>query len=70
MKDLLNQPIAESPLSAEFKLAAELFGFHVFGDIIHHRTEYLLRLPGFTRKLLYEYVGYLEKQGYGQYIDP
>lgn len=54
----------------EFKLAAELFGFHTFGDIIHRRTEELLRLPGFTQKMIYEYVGYLEKQGYGQYIDP
>lgn len=70
MKNFLTQPIADSPLSPEFKLQAELFGFHTFGDMIHRRSNDLLKLPGFNKQLLYEYVSFIEKQGYGQYIDP
>lgn len=54
--DILDQPIAQSQLSTEFKTETEILGFYTFSDLLQHRTAKLLSLPGFTQLLIYEYV--------------
>ena len=68
--DILHQPIAQSPLSNEFKTVTETLGFHTFSDLLQHRTTKLLSLPGFDQHLIYEYVDFLEKNQMGHLIDP
>lgn len=68
--DILNQPIAQSPLSNEFKTVTDALGFHTFSDLIQHRTVKLLCLPGFNQHLIYEYVEFLETNQMGYQIDP
>ncbi|MBC6112807.1 hypothetical protein ACFOG5_19445 [Pedobacter fastidiosus] len=68
--DILDKPIAKSPLSTEFKTITEILGFHSFSDLLQHRTVNLLTLPGFTQQLIYEYVEYLEVNQMGHLIDP
>lgn len=68
--DFLDSLIADSPLGAELKLHAELYGFHSFRDIIARTSEELLALPGFNKRMLFEYIHYVEQQGYGHLFDP
>jgi hypothetical protein len=68
--DILDQPIAQSPLSTEFKTVTEILGFHTFSDLLRHRTVKLLSLPGFDQHLVYEYVDFLETNQMGHLIDP
>lgn len=67
---ILDQPIAQSLLSNEFKTVTETLGFHSFSDLLQHRTAKLLNLPGFTQNLIYEYVEFLETNQLGHLIDP
>lgn len=68
--DILDQPIAQSSLSNEFKTVTETLAFHTFSDLLQHRTAKLLSLPGFTQHLIYEYVEFLESNQMGHLIDP
>ncbi|RZK13134.1 MAG: hypothetical protein EOO46_00445 [Flavobacterium sp.] len=68
--DILYQPIAQSPLSNEFKTVTEILGFHTFSDLLQHRSAKLLNLPGITQHLIYEYVEFLESNQMGHLIDP
>lgn len=68
--DILKLPIANSPLSTEFKTITETLGFHTFSDLLQHRTAKLLNLPGFNQHLIYEYVEFLETNQMGHLIDP
>lgn len=68
--DILDQPIAQSPLSTEFKTVTETLGIHTVSDLLQHRTANLLNLPGFSQHLIYEYVEFLEKNQMGHLIDP
>lgn len=68
--DFLDQPIAQSPLSNEFKTVTETLGLHTFSDLLQQRTVKLLSLPGFNQYLIYEYVDFLEKNQMGNLIDP
>jgi hypothetical protein len=68
--DIVDQPIAQSPLSTEFKVVSETLGFHNFSDLLQHRTAKLLNLPGFTQHLIFEYVEFLEMNQMGHLIDP
>ena len=70
LTNILDQPIAQSPLSTEFKTVAQILGFHTFSDLLEYRTAKLLTLPGFSQHLIYEYVEYLEANKLGQLIDP
>lgn len=69
-KEILELPIAKSPLSTEFKTITEILGFHTFSDLLQHRTVKLQSLPGFEQHLIYEYVEYLETNQLGHLIDP
>ncbi len=42
--DILYQPIAQSQLSKEFKTVTEILGFHIFSDLLRHRTVQLQNL--------------------------
>lgn len=68
--DIIDQPIAQSPLSNDFKTVTETLGFHTFSDLLQHRTAKLLNLPGFNQHLIYEYVEFLEANQMGHLIDP
>jgi len=68
--DIPKLPIANSPLSTEFKTVTEVLGFHDFSDLLQHRTVKLQNLPGFVQHLIYEYVEFLEKNQMGYLIDP
>ena len=68
--DILKLPIANSPLSTQFKTVTEVLGFHNFSDLLQHRTVQLQNLPGFDQHLIYEYVEFLEKNQIGHLIDP
>ena len=68
--DILDQPIARSLLSIEFKSVTETLGFYTFADLLEHRTAKLLNLPGLTQQLIYEYVDFLELNQMGHLIDP
>ncbi|TKC04331.1 hypothetical protein [Pedobacter frigoris] len=67
---ILDQPIAQSPLSTEFKTVTEILGFHTFSELLQHRTAKLLNLPGFTQHLIYEYVEFMESNQMAHLIDP
>ncbi|MNY73107.1 hypothetical protein D3C86_2118070 [compost metagenome] len=67
--DILDQPIAQSLLSNEFKTVTETLGFYTFSDLLQHRTAKLLNLTGFTQNLIYEYVEFLETNQMGHLID-
>ena len=68
--DILDQPIAQSPLSDEFKTVTETLGFHTFSDLLQHRTAKMVNMPGFNQHLIYEYVDFLESNQMGHLIDP
>lgn len=68
--DILDQPIAQSPLSNGFKTVTEILGFHTFLDLLQHRTVRLIEMPGFSQHLVYEYVEFLEINQLGHLIDP
>lgn len=68
--EFIDQSIAKSPLSTDFKSVTEVLGFHTFSDLLAYRTAKLLILPGFTQHLIYEYVDYLETNDMGHLIDP
>ena len=68
--EFIDQSIAKSPLSNDFKSVTEVLGFHTFSDLLAHRTAKLLTLPGFNQHLIYEYVDYLETNDMGHLIDP
>jgi hypothetical protein len=68
--DILDQLIAQSSLSSEFKTVTETLGFHSVSDLLQHRTAKLLNLSGFTQHLIYEYVEFLETNQMGHLIDP
>ena len=68
--EFIDQSIAQSPLSNDFKSVTKVLGFHTFSDLLAHRTAKLLTLPGFTQHLIYEYVDYLETNCMGHLIDP
>lgn len=70
LMDILKLPIANSPLSHEFKMVTEILGFHIFSDLLQYRTVELLNLSGFTQHLIYEYVQFLETNKMGHMIDP
>lgn len=68
--DILDQQIAQSSLSSDFKAVIETLGFHTFSDLLQHRTANLINLPGFTQHLVYEYVEFMEMNQMGHLIDP
>lgn len=45
-------------------------GFYTLEDLSKRTTDELMRLPGFTQHLLYEYVNFMEANGLGELIDP
>ena len=67
---LLHTPIAELGLSQELTCITEMHGFFTLADLINQTTDQLTQLPGFTPHLLYEYVNFMEANGYGELIDP
>ena len=67
---ILDQPIAQSPLSTEFKTVTEILGFNSFSDLLRHRTNKLQKMPGFDQHLIYEYVDFMETNQMGHLIDP
>ena len=67
---LLQKPIPELGLSQELNNIAEMHGFFSLEALSKLSTDQLLQLPGFTRHLLYEYVNFMEANGYGELIDP
>jgi hypothetical protein len=69
-EEILKLPIEQSPLSPEFKAVSEMLGFHIFADLLAHRTNKLQSLPGFDQHLVYEYVEYFEHNKLGYLIDP
>lgn len=69
-ESLLHEPIAKLGLSLEFCMITEMLGFYSLADLLNLRSNELLKLPGFTQNLLYEYVNFLEFKGLGFYIDP
>ncbi|WP_316786569.1 hypothetical protein [Pedobacter frigiditerrae] len=68
--DILDLPIAQSPLSNEFKAVTEMLGFHNFSDLQQHRTVQLQNLPDFDQHLIYEYVEFMETNQMGHLVDP
>nr|WP_068891214.1 hypothetical protein [Pedobacter panaciterrae] len=67
---LLYSPIPALGLSLELTSVTEMHGYYTLADLIKHTTEELTHLPGFTQHLLYEYVNFMEANGYGDLIDP
>ncbi|SEN82302.1 hypothetical protein SAMN05216436_12290 [bacterium A37T11] len=65
---ILQQPIHTLPLSAEFKLVAEMLGFHTLTDLLQKRTAELKKMPGFTQNLVIEYVYFLETNNLGDLV--
>lgn len=69
-KQLLSQPIAELPMSAEFIDAMAQLGFENLDELSKRRTIELGKLKGFNVLLIHEYVNFMEKKGLGELIDP
>jgi len=67
---LLHKPIPELGLSQELNQVTEMHGFFTLEDLSKRSTDQLILLPGFTQHLLYEYVNFMEANGYGELIDP
>jgi hypothetical protein len=67
---LLHTPIAELGLSQELTSVTEMHGYYTLEDLSKRNTDELMLLPGFTQHLLYEYVNFMEANGYGGLIDP
>jgi len=67
---LLYIPIPTLGLSKELNSITEMNGFNTLADLCKCTTDELLALPGFTQHLLYEYVNFMEANGYGELIDP
>jgi Bacterial RNA polymerase, alpha chain C terminal domain. len=67
---LLHQPISTLGLSLELTSVTEMQGYYTLADLIKRTTDELMTLPGFTQHLLYEYVNFMETNGYGELIDP
>jgi len=67
---LLHKPISALSLSQELTSMTEMHGFYTLADLAKRTTEELMLLPGFTQHLLYEYVNFMEANGYGELIDP
>lgn len=67
---LLNEPIVLLGMSQEFCGITEILGFHTLADLLERHTGELIKLPGFSEHLLYEYVDFLERRRMGHYIDP
>jgi hypothetical protein len=67
---LLHTPISTLGLSRELNSITEMNGFYTLADLSKRTTDELLALPGFTQHLLYEYVNFMEANGYGELIDP
>lgn len=67
---ILNAAVAELPFTPAFRQFAGEQGWRTLADIQQHRTGDLLKLPGFTEQLLYEYVDLMETKGFGGLVDP
>ena len=66
---LLNEAIEKLELSEEFRLTAEMLGFHRLADLLTHCMAELLALPGFDYRLWNEYVAFLEQHHLGHYLN-
>lgn len=68
--NLLHQPISKLNLSQALKQVSEMNGYHTLAQLSDRSTDDLLKLPGFTRHILYEYINFMEANGFGDLIDP
>lgn len=59
---LLNLPIAELPLSENFKLRSKLMGFFTLQDIIGARQKELHLLDDYSEHWYFEFVGFLRRK--------
>ena len=66
----LHKPISDLGLSQELNRVTEMNGYYTLADLSKRTTDELIQLPGFTQHLLYEYVNFMEANGYGELIDP
>jgi hypothetical protein len=69
VEPILLEPIAQPEFSAEFCLVCEMAGLHTPSEILEHHSRDLIRLPGFSYRLLYEFVHFLEKNRIAHYLD-
>jgi hypothetical protein len=67
---ILNQPIETLGLSQDFIALTEMLGFYTLSDLLQHHTRDLLKLPGFTPHMIYEYIGFLDDHHLAHYVDP
>jgi len=59
---LLNLPIAELPLSENFKLRSKLMGFFTLQDIVDARQKELYMLDDYSEHWYFEFVDFLRRK--------
>lgn len=67
---ILHTPIQFLGLSKELTDLVLSLGFFSLADLLKMNTRVLLKFPGFSIHLLYEYINFLETRNLGKYIDP
>ncbi|RYZ80585.1 MAG: hypothetical protein EOP04_25610 [Proteobacteria bacterium] len=67
---VLHQPFEKLGFSQAFCTAATQAAFTNLAQLLALPTARLMLLPGFTLHHVYEYVGFVESQNLGHYVDP
>ncbi|WP_041649427.1 hypothetical protein [Marivirga tractuosa] len=67
--NILNTPLEELQMSSELLRFAEAHKLHSLSDMISIGTRNLEGLPGFNKRLLFEYLQLLEKHGLDEFME-
>jgi len=67
--NIMNHPISELNFSSEFKRFAQLQGLHTISDFVLLGTKKLDHTEGFTKRMLLEYLNFLEDHGLERFMD-
>lgn len=67
--DILNKPIHELDFSPAFKAFAQEKGYGNLSEMILIGTQALDRTAGFSKRMLAEYLQFLENENLDEYID-
>lgn len=67
--NIMNHSISELNFSSEIKEFAQLEGLHTVSDFIILGTKKLDQTEGFTKRMLLEYLNFLEDHGLERFMD-
>jgi len=67
--NIMNHSISELSFSTEIKEFAQMEGLHTVSDFIILGTRKLDQTEGFTKRMLLEYLNFLEDHGLERFMD-